>query len=467
MPRVLADSRPADVNLLRRPGWERILRAALASAALAVMPAQAAQTGQVEEKQMASSDDKAAGLTRLGTVAGLDSKSNELIEVNDHLWVSKDISDSIMVTTPEGNVVINSGMPGNGEQHRQRYQTVSEKPVEYLIITQCHGDHFGGVYEIRDPGTRVITHQNFQECREYWRILDDFYKRRSHKLWGSVLGKRGDVKDIIREVTPDITFRDDYTLELGGRQFELYAAPGGESQDGVVVWLPQDRIAITGNLFGPIYGNMPNLYTIRGDKIRSAKGFVKSLDMVAALRPAIIVTGHEVIRGEDEIQASLDKLRRAVLYVHDYTIEGMQSGKDVHTLMREVSLPEELRVGQAHGKLSWCVRAIWEEYAGWFHYDATTSLYGVPASTVAADLTELAGGADALAARAEQHLAQQQPLQALHLVDTALQAEPDNQRALRARIDAHNQLLQASGGENFSEVMWLKSEIEAAEAKLD
>lgn len=416
---------------------------------------------------MSDIDEKAAGMTPLGALTGNAMREEQLVEVNDHLWVSKDISDSILVTTPQGNVVINSGMPGNGEEHRQRFQSVSKQPVEFLIITQCHGDHFGGVHEIRDPETRVITQEQYTQCREYWQILDDFYKRRSSKLWASVLGTRGDVKSILREVTPDITFRDDYRLELGGRQLELYAVSGGESEDGVVVWMPQDKTVITGNLFGPVFANMPNLYTIRGDKIRSAKRFIKSLDFVAALQPEVIVTGHEVVRGAAEIQDALQSVRAAVVHVHDYTIEGMQAGKDVQTLMREVSLPEELKVGQAHGKLSWCVRAIWEEYAGWFHYDATTSLYGVPATAVAADIAELAGGADALAARAENYLAEKRPLEALHLIDTALQADSKNQRSLKAKIHAHQQLLEASGGENFSEVMWLKSEIESAEAQLD
>ena len=147
---------------------------------------------------MVEKTDQAAGMTRLGTLTGIASRDEQLVEVNDHLWVSKDISDSILVTTPEGNVVINAGMPGNGETHRHRFREVSEQPVEYLVITQCHGDHFGGVHDIRDPETRVITQEKFEECREYWRILDDFYKRRSGKLWGSVLGKRADVKSILR-----------------------------------------------------------------------------------------------------------------------------------------------------------------------------------------------------------------------------------------------------------------------------
>jgi alkyl sulfatase BDS1-like metallo-beta-lactamase superfamily hydrolase len=282
-----------------------------------------------------------------------------------------------------------------------------------------------------------------------------------------MIRNQAEIKAKIQEITADITFDERHSFELGGMQFELYAAPGGESEDGVVVWLPQDRTLITGNLFGPIFGNMPNLYTLRGDKIRSAKRFIKSLDVVCALHPAVLVTGHEVITGEDEIQRALAKLRDAVLFVHDYTIDGMNAGKDVHTLMNQIVLPDHLQVGQGHGKLAWCVRAIWEEYAGWFHYDATTSLYGVPASSVAADIVELAGGAEVLAVRAEHFLEQQQPLQALHLIDITLLVEPLSTRALQAKIAAHQQLLQISKGENFSEVMWLKAEIDSAQKILD
>jgi len=412
---------------------------------------------------MNNKSDQTGAQTLLGSLVGGAAGAEQLVRVSDHLWVSKDVSDSILIVTDAGNVVVNTGMPGNGDKHRQRFRTESSQSLEYIIITQCHGDHFGGAAELRDPDTRIITQQRYEECREYWRRLDEFYARRSGKLWGSLLKNRGEIQAKIEEVTPDITFDEQYSFELGGIQFELYAAPGGESEDGVVVWLPQDRLLISGNLFGPLFGNMPNLYTIRGDKIRSAKRFIKSLDVVCELHPAVLVTGHEVITGEEEIRRALATLRDAVLFVHDYTIDGMNAGKDVHTLMNDIVLPDHLHVAQGHGKLAWCVRAIWEEYAGWFHYDATTSLYGIPVSSVAADIVELAGGVDPLAARAEDYLARQQPLQALHLLETALAVEPVNTRALQAKVAAHQQLLAISKGENFSEVMWLKSEIASAQ----
>ena len=81
----------------------------------------------------------------------------------------------------------------------------------------------------------------------------------------------------------------------------------------------------------------------------------------------------------------------------------MNAGKDVRTLMREITLPEHLEVGQGYGKVSWDVRAIWENYSGWFHHRSTTELYPVGPDDVSADLVELAG-ADALVARAQAHL---------------------------------------------------------------
>jgi alkyl sulfatase BDS1-like metallo-beta-lactamase superfamily hydrolase len=141
----------------------------------------------------------------------------------------------------------------------------------------------------------------------------------------------------------------------------------------------------------------------------------------------------------------------------------MNAGKDVHTLMREIKLPEELKIGEFHGKVAWAVRSIWEEYSGWFHYDSTTSLYGVPRTAVDRDIAELVGGAAVLATRAREKLANGETLAAIHLLDIALGAEPANAAALTIKADALRRLLAESGGTNLSETMWLKSELAAVE----
>ena len=124
--------------------------------------------------------------------------------------------------------------------------------------------------------------------------------------------------------------------------------------------------------------------------------------------------------GKETIAAELTALRDAILYVHDETVKGMNAGVDVHTLMAEIQLPPELEVGQGYGKVSWSVRAIWENYAGWFKHESTTELYADPLSAIHDDLIELAGGPEALVERAQQKLDEKKPVEALHLLDIVL-----------------------------------------------
>jgi alkyl sulfatase BDS1-like metallo-beta-lactamase superfamily hydrolase len=160
-------------------------------------------------------------------------------------------------------------------------------------------------------------------------------------------------------------------------------------------------------------------------------------------------------------------MHSAVSYVRDYTLAGMLAGKTVHQLMAEFAFPDDIRIGDFHGKASWTVKSIWREYSGWFHYeDGTTELYGVPRSSVHADIAELAGGAGALAVRAKAHVDAGKPLEALHLLDIALGAEPANRDALTVKKAATEALLESSGSKNLSETFWLKSEIAEIEAKL-
>jgi alkyl sulfatase BDS1-like metallo-beta-lactamase superfamily hydrolase len=136
---------------------------------------------------------------------------------------------------------------------------------------------------------------------------------------------------------------------------------------------------------------------------------------------------------------------------------GQQVDGVVRTLMAEISLPEHLQVGEGYGKVSWDVRAIWENYSGWFHHRSTTELYPVGADAVSADLVELAG-ADAITARARRHLTAGRTLHAIHLAETVTHAQDGHAEARAILHEAHQQLLAASV--NFWERAWLTAQIE-------
>jgi alkyl sulfatase BDS1-like metallo-beta-lactamase superfamily hydrolase len=91
-------------------------------------------------------------------------------------------------------------------------------------------------------------------------------------------------------------------------------------------------------------------------------------------------------------------------------------------------------------------------YAGWFQHRSTTELYGVAPHSIAADIVH-AAGADALVEAARTHTAAGRPVQALHLTDLVLAADPSHTGARVAAVEAHEALL--AGTENFWERAWL------------
>ncbi|MBW2390397.1 MAG: MBL fold metallo-hydrolase, partial [Deltaproteobacteria bacterium] len=170
---------------------------------------------------------------------------------------------------------------------------------------------------------------------------------------------------------------------------------------------------------------------------------------------------------KQEILASLVKMRDAVRFVHDATVAGMNAGKSMNQLMAEITLPAELELSQVHGLVSWAVKSIWEYYATWFHFDSTTELYPVPASSVYGDLLEIAG-ADALVTRARDHLAAGRPLQALHLLEIVLGDGVNHRGGLEARSAALEMLLEKATATfmNSYEMDWLKYKLRDTHARL-
>ncbi len=138
-------------------------------------------------------------------------------------------------------------------------------------------------------------------------------------------------------------------------------------------------------------------------------------------------------------------MRDAIRYVHDQTVAGMNAGKDVRTLMREITLPAEYDVGQGYGKVAWDVRAVWENYSGWFHHRSTTELYAVGFDAVSADVVELAG-ADAIVQRAREHLDADRPVHAIHLARACRSPRGARRAEARPRNAAgrHHELLGTS-----------------------
>jgi alkyl sulfatase BDS1-like metallo-beta-lactamase superfamily hydrolase len=364
-------------------------------------------------------------------------------------------------------VIVNTGLGYEAPHHKRVFDAVCPGPTPYVVTTQAHVDHVGGAGLFREPGTRYVAQAANQACqRDDARIAP--LRLRTAAIWFDVSGRRA--MEIAAEnpgvpmrqdrPVPDVTFDDRMALEVGDLELELIATPGGETVDSCVVWMAHHGICLISNLVGPLFPHFPNLNTLRGDRYRFVEPYLAAIRRVRELRPSMLVTGrHEPIVGRELIDAALARLHDAVDYVHHETLEGMNEGKDVLTLMRDVRLPEALRVGQGYGTVAWGVRTIWESYMGWFRLRSTTELYPLEPVEALAEVVEMAG-TDAVVSRALDRLAAGEPLRAVHLAEAVLRLRPDDPGAAAVMVDAHQALIETGGDASFWESGWLRHQLE-------
>ncbi len=109
--------------------------------------------------------------------AGRDQK--EALQINGHIYEAYGFGNTFMVTTPDGNVIIDTSIAFMAPRHKQLLRAVSNAPVKYIILTHGHGDHTGGVKLWKGEDTHVIAQRAFVEFQHYQARLRGLFARRN------------------------------------------------------------------------------------------------------------------------------------------------------------------------------------------------------------------------------------------------------------------------------------------------
>jgi alkyl sulfatase BDS1-like metallo-beta-lactamase superfamily hydrolase len=450
--------------------------ALLAIVAAAVLVGSRDARRAVEMRAVEAIGDAAIG--RLADAEGADRAADfinipiEVRKLNDFVYQARGVANTHLISTSEGNVLFDVGLSLQAaKQKRLLLEATPERPLTHIILSHSHADHVGGTRFWVEDDTEVVAHWEFPEEQRYLKQLEPYLHDRNRTLFPFLPEDPPQIGLIAYggiEPTRLVKNGEPYRFEQGGVRFEVLPTPGAEGADNLVLWLPDQKILFSGDFFGPLFPQFPNIFTMRGEKVRKPVEYIASLERIIELGPETIVPSHkDPVHGSDEIMAGLIRMRDAVRYVHDQTVAGMNSGKTVQELMDEITLPPNLELNQAHGRVSWAVKSIWEYYATWFHFDYTTELYTVPRSAVHSELAALAGS-EALVKSARTHTAEGRPLHALHLLEIAIGADAGDADALRARLDALQLLLDEaeSGLGNSYEIDWLLYRIRATNEQL-
>ena len=73
------------------------------------------------------------------------------------IYVSEGLSNSYLINTSEGRIIVNTGMGFEAPIHRRNYDAVDDGPIRYILLTQGHVDHVGGVDLFLEAGTEVVA----------------------------------------------------------------------------------------------------------------------------------------------------------------------------------------------------------------------------------------------------------------------------------------------------------------------
>ena len=281
----------------------------------------------------------------------------------------KATSNAYLVVMPDGRVVVNTGM-GFEAGPQGLLRRGRPGPVRYVVLTQGHVDHVGGVDMFREPGTEVVAEAN--------NPTQQAYDARLHRPDAARLlrVRRGDRRASAPQggAVPVQSRRrrrprhDRYAFDARRRPLRADRVSRRRDRGLAAGVAARERVCFTGNVFGALFGHFPNLVTIRGDRHRDALRYVETLDADRGSTPRCCSSATSIrSSGATSSAPSSRACGRAVLYVHDAVVAAMNEGKDVWTAMRESALPPELEVGEGYGKVAWSARAIWETYQGWFH----------------------------------------------------------------------------------------------------
>ena len=121
---------------------------------------------------------------------------HDMTEIDDGLYMFRMAGTrSMIIVTDEGVIATDPVNIEHARVMREEIAKITDQPVKYVVYSHEHWDHAVGGQIFKDEGATFISHEN---CAKHFTDLPH--------------------PDI---VMPDVTFADDYTLELGGRKLDL------------------------------------------------------------------------------------------------------------------------------------------------------------------------------------------------------------------------------------------------------
>lgn len=157
----------------------------------------------------------------------------------------------------------------------EEIKKITSKPVKYVVYENSQGHaSLGGSYW-KEQGATIIAHEiaNSELIEQGLRIEADAKRRLNDKFLGTKI------------VLPDITFKDNYTVDLGNKIVEAKYFGYAHEHSDIAIWLPKEKIVFAGDL--AFYQRMLPIF-----EITETKKWLEAWERLELLGAKIVVPGH-------------------------------------------------------------------------------------------------------------------------------------------------------------------------------
>jgi glyoxylase-like metal-dependent hydrolase (beta-lactamase superfamily II) len=303
--------------------------------------------------------------------------------------------------TPDGLVLVDTGSAFVAQAVHAELRRWSGERLNTAVYSHGHIDHVFGVpvWEAESaeqgwPAPAVVAHEALPARFDRY-IKTAGYNGIINQRQFGVPGLRWPVEYRY----PDQTYRDSLRLDVGGRVFILRHEKG-ETDDGTVTWLADQRVLCSGDLFIWASPNAGNPQKVQ----RYPLEWAAALRRMVALEPEFLLPGHGLpIIGADRISRALTDTADLLDSIVEQTLAIMNAGgrldDAIHGVVPPGDLMERPYLRPVYDEPEFIVHNVWRLYGGWWDGNPA-SLKPAPERALAAELASLAGGAAALADRA-------------------------------------------------------------------
>ncbi|MEH6756988.1 MAG: alkyl sulfatase dimerization domain-containing protein [Parasphingorhabdus sp.] len=348
--------------------------------------------------------------------------------------------------------------------------TLGQRPVQAVIFTHSHGDHFGGVNgvvsakDVQDGKVQIIAPHGFlRESIGENVLAGTTMNRRVQFQFGTNLpvGKAGQVgtglgqslsKGDLSLLPPTKSIsKDGETLIIDGITFEFMDASETEAPAELIFYLPEFKALHSAEV---ITRNFHNVLTPRGALVRDTLKWSKVIDaMLAKYGPksdVLLASHHWPTWGSDNVQTTLKNQRGLYRYVHDQTLRQANQGATMHEIAENIGEPDfaatDFGVRDYYGTLNHNSKAVYQRYFGW--WDGVPAHYNeLPPTQESQKYVAAMGGAAKALSVGEKAFASGDYRWAATVFNHIVFADPANEAAKKWLASTYEQLgFQAEAG---------------------